>query len=526
MVASVLCPITAYCDHLNLEDTGAGLIAFAYDTINNITGMSYSAGDERLYDYISSSGEALGWKYLQYQTEQLANTPVPVLANRLFDIEVPNPVGDFAAERYHAAVVNRDYVDSIYESSNNFIRSGTLNSLDNFGISTQADINYDDNIIAHPPFYNPTNQPTGYLDITNAVNYNGVSVLSAPGIAPVMYVPNNVQVYLYDRLLPTDCIYVLISDNYLFECACNDRPAVLLYSYDNGSGKSFEVGAGYFNGYNGDIVQLTSWRVSNVLICTSSSSTNTPQYSNDTLSYIAQYQQHIGDTVLGEYPTVTPPSDIPYDNDGNVVVFVPSGRTYRPTEIIYYSPEDVKNYIDNSDIITTNYTTNLDENTYNDVVNNYNEYLNNPDSGFDDSNILSKLDRVIEWLRKIYNKITFTDIRSNPEFNAIFSDKPTYVNFSDSVFNNIPVVNEITSAIETAKTAQVNTGFEAPLYIAPDDGNILQKLFNGFTLNVSWYTPYRDKVYYILTIIVYGMGIVSCINSVKSVFGISSEGGV
>ena len=63
-------------------------------------------------------------------------------------------VGDFSAMRYHAALVNRDYVDSIFDSANKFIRSGVLNGIQSYGISTIAPINYDENIIAYPPFYN------------------------------------------------------------------------------------------------------------------------------------------------------------------------------------------------------------------------------------------------------------------------------------------------------------------------------------------------------------------------------------
>lgn len=529
---SLLFPLTAFCN--NQDDTGSGLIAFAYDTMNNIVGMSYSEGDseQRLIDYIKSSGQAFGWKYLQYQTDQLANTPVPVLANRLFDVQIENPVGDFAAEKYHAAVVNRDYVDSIYDSSNQFIRSGNINGLQNYGITTTASINYDQNIIAHPPFYNPTNEPTGYIDITSAVNYNGVSVLSGPGIAPVMYVPDGIDVYLYDRLLPQKALYILISDNYLYYCPCydrnyiNPRTSILLYTYDNGSGKSFEMGAGFFEGYNGDYVQLSYWFNEYVQIVTSSSTTTIPQYSNDTLSYIAEYQSHMGDSVLAEYPEVEPPSTIPYDDDDNIVIFIPSDRQFEPSEIIYYNPEVVKTFIDDRDIITYDYSTNLDQRTYNDVVNNYYNYIDNSGgSSFDDSNILGKFDGVIGWLRRMYNVITLKPVRENPKFKIIFSDQPSYIHFSDCLVNNLPIISEISTALETVKTNQTSTGFEAPLYTAPENPNILQKLFDGFTFDISWYAPYRQKVYDLLTGVIYCSGVITCLLSVKSVFGVRNAGG-
>lgn len=523
---SFLFSITAFCD--TPGDTGGELIAFAYDTVNNLAGFGYSEGDSntRLIDYIKSSGQAFGWKYLQYQTEQLVNTPVPVLANRLFDVQVQNPVGDFAAEKYHAAVVNRDYVDSIYDSSNQFIRSGNLNGLQTYGITTTATINYDQNIIAHPPFYNPTNQPTGYIDLTSAVNYNGVSVLSAPGIAPVMYVPRDCEVYLYDTLLPSDSLYVLISDNRLYYCPCLGRTAILLYTYDNGSGKSFEMGAGFFDGYNGDFVQLSDWINRYVQIITSTSTLPIPQYENDTLSYIAEYQSHIGDTVLSEYPEVEPPSNIPYDDDDNIVIFIPSKPSYEPSDIIYYNPETVKTFIDDRDIITYDYSTNLDQRTYNDVVNNYYNYIDSSDgSSFDDSNILGKFDGVIGWLRRMYNVITLAPVRENPKFKIIFSDQPSYIHFSDCLVNNLPIISEISTALETVKTNQTITGFDSPLYTAPENANSIQNLFDGFTFDISWYAPYRQKVYDLLTGFIYCSGVITCLLSVKSVFGVRNAGG-
>lgn len=514
-------PITVYCVS-NQEETALGLISFAYDTLNNILGMSYSQPEERLIDYLKSSGEALGWKYLQYQTDQLSKTPLYVLANRVFDMDIAKQVGDFAAGRYHAALVNRDYVDSIFESANKFIRSGVLNGIQSYGIKTIAPINYDENIKVYPPFYNPSSpELTGYIDITNAVNYNGVSIISSPGIAPVMYVPTGIDVYLYDRILPTDNLYVLISDNYLYKCPCGGRTAILLYSYNNGEGRSFEVGRGYFDGYQGDLLHIRDWENEYVYTFTSEATTLIPQYTQETLSYIAEYESHIGDTILAETQHVQPPQNIPYDPDDNIVMIIPDDRTFESNEIIYYSPETIKNYIDNGDIITEDYTTNLDEDTYNEVVNNYNEYINNEGgTNFDDSNILNKIGEVIKWLRKIYNKLTFNDIRNDPQYSSIFTNTPNYENFSDCITENVPIINEIKTAINSAQIETINTGFENALYTAPENAGIIERSFNGFKIDLNWYTPYRKRIYDILTSIIYGLGLVTCVKSVKSIFGI------
>ena len=67
-----------------------------------------------------------------------------------------------------------------------------------------------------------------------------------------------------------------------------------------------------------------------------------PQYTTETLSYIAEYETHIGDTILAESSQVQPPTNIPYDDDDNIVMIIPDGRTFESNDIIYYSPETIK----------------------------------------------------------------------------------------------------------------------------------------------------------------------------------------
>ena len=91
---------------------------------------------------------------------------------------------------------------------------------------------------------------------------------------------------------------------------------------------------------------------------------------------------------------------------------------------------------------------------------------------------------------------------------------------SDCITENVPIVNEIKSAISSAQTDTNNTGFETPLYTSPENAGIIERSFNGFKINMNWYLPYRQRIYDILTSIIYGLGLVTCVKSVKSIFGI------
>ena len=171
-------------------------------------------------------------------------------------------------------------------------------SLSDYGISTNEAVSFNDNMTLHPPFYNPTNQWKGYIDLEPALSFNGISFFSGDGTAPLMYIPSGLTVNLYERTLPSSYLYALIEDNRLFGVPVS-RPAALMYTYDNGSGKSFEGGAGYFQGYVGDLVSITGWIGSYVQQFTSTSTLTIPQYSADTLTYISVYLSHVGDILSG-----------------------------------------------------------------------------------------------------------------------------------------------------------------------------------------------------------------------------------
>lgn len=172
-------------------------------------------------------------------------------------------------------------------------------SLSDYGISTNEAVSFNDNMTLHPPLYNPTNQWKGYIDLEPALSFNGISFYSGDGTAPLMYIPNGLTVNLYERALPSSYLYALIEDNRLFGVPVS-RPAALMYTYDDGSGKSFEGGAGYFQGYDGDLIVITGWVGSYVQEFTSTSTLTIPQYSADTLTYISDYLSHVGDILSGK----------------------------------------------------------------------------------------------------------------------------------------------------------------------------------------------------------------------------------
>ena len=54
----------------------------------------------------------------------------------------------------------------------------------------------------------------------------------------------------------------------------------------------------------------------------------------------------------------------------------------------------------------------------------------------------------------------------------------------------------------------------------------IKSMFNGFTINLSWYDPYRITIRNLLRACVYIFGITTLFSIVKSVFGIQLGGGV
>ena len=159
------------------------------------------------------------------------------------------------------------------------------------------------------------------------------------------------------------------------------------------------------------------------------------------------------------------------------------------------SPDDYNTYVNNGtivegDSIETNY---LSQDTINNIYNNFTSSDTDTDSE-NDSVIISKLDVIIiSWLRKIYDKINIDSKQTI--LDSTFGGTPVYDNFSDCVTLHIPLVNDISSLVSSLNTEQSDNGLsEIGIYDSNGSTDTVQSSFNGFTLNLSWYNPYRQRI--------------------------------
>ena len=229
-----------------------------------------------------------------------------------------------------------------------------------------------------------------------------------------------------------------------------------------------------------------------------------------------------------------PDPQIPYDDNDNVVVMLPMDNPGQP---VYLPPATYNNYInngniDNSDDHSNNIVNNDDVENITNIVNNYYNNTYNNNYNFDDTNILAKLDTIITKLDDIINKLN----RFNPLSES--SNEPIYDNFSDCIFQNVPIADDIHDLIDSMNTESSNSGFDN-ISLASSNSNIVPSrasgngssgidystTFSGLGVDMSWYDPYRANVRGILEIFVYSFGLVAIWSSVKSVFGIHNSGG-
>lgn len=241
-------------------------------------------------------------------------------------------------------------------------------------------------------------------------------------------------------------------------------------------------------------------------------------YSYDEL--FQKYQMSIGlhincPNMSGDdsYTLKEPPTDVPYDDDDNVVVMLPMDS---PGEPVYMSPTTYNTYvnngnIDNSDDHSNNIVNNED---IDNITNIYNNYVTNNNTtnnyNFDDTNILNKLDIIIGKLNDIYNLI------ENIDFNVILNPPPNYDNFGD-ITAQVPFIGEVRTMINDYKDALVN------------DDTVPEIEFTLFGVNDSitfdWYLDYQEQIKSILRVFAYICGVVSCWLNLKSAFDIHYGGG-
>ena len=168
----------------------------------------------------------------------------------------------------------------------------------------------------------------------------------------------------------------------------------------------------------------------------------TPDFSYDDI--LDLLSKSIGNHIVIDGQQVDPinitiDDNVPFEDDKTVVV-VPVDQPDKP---VFLSPTEYNNYVDSHDIYDTDNTTNniVDNDTVNNITNIYNTYItnNNSSGGYDDTNLMTKLDTIINKLSDIYNAIV----------NFSFADvDPCYENFSDCFFNHFTILSAVRDALD------------------------------------------------------------------------------
>lgn len=461
----------------------------------------------------------------------------------------PAVIGEFKAihdlneasdGRYMVAQLHKDQLDGIHDAFHDYwssdsaeIRSlplGDLNLSVNSGNHPIIRFGYTSGSGPAVRYNNSSDFMRFVTNLNYTLNWDALYCYNGTiYYPPVLFVKTGSTLIQGSSLLPGGYYYVLSTTELMYvgdgnfgsdqsiDCFDNDGVAGIERVVCNRAGYYdpiiYEDGVAHTVGVNGD-------------------------YSYDEL--IQKYQMSIGlhincPNMSGDdsYTLKEPPTDVPYDDDDNVVVMLPMDN---PGEPVYMSPTTYNTYvnngnIDNSDDHSNNIVNNEDIDNITNIYNNYitNNNTTNNNYNFDDTNILRKLDTIIGKLDDIINKID----RFNPLSDE--SSEPIYDNFSDCIFQNVPIADDIHDLIESLNTETSNNGFDdisisnAKTPVASGAGVSgavdYNNTFSGLGVDMSWYAPYRNGVRDLLKIFVYGFGLVAIWSSVKSVFGIKSDGG-
>ena len=399
--------------------------------------------------------------------------------------------------RYIAAQVDRDIVDEIYAQAQYFAGNDyRFATLDELHLSTNDDIYYDKiTVTGSIPVTNAGAEwiqsisskkfgDAGYYSVTRV---DDASILCYPGglLPPLIYVPPYGKLYQDGVLLPSNYIYVVLGDNELLQ----SDPGYYNYAayYTGGDDVANDIIFGLSRGVidNDTHNYVPSVRGER---CNIYSSGLVVGQINDAgylgWSMVDLLVKMCGFVISDGYtpPSITPPTDIPYDDDDNVVVMVPIDE---PGEPVYMSPTEYNNYINNGDIYNTDDHSNnvVSNDTINNIINNYNTY--------DDSKVLNKLDTIIDYLKKIYKKIKGKTINTDIQFNIgdllgvddLFDRDSVELDWKTLVQTKLPLLAEAAEVVRKFESAESPLSIESDVPLPAGDSN---KTIH-FALDFTWY---------------------------------------
>ena len=420
--------------------------------------------------------------------------------------------------RYMVAQLHKEQVEGLYDSFYDYWSNDSAEirnmSLDEIGITFSAD----STISVHGAFGYVGGSGTSVL---RGTDYNGGSYMrfvppddfqpdsnslyvynGSPWYPAVIYVSTKNTIYHGGKALPVGYYYVLNSAQLLYIgvlvqgttsfCAVYETDSSdnvknfyphLFLSSGGGSNKSFNV---YTSGSSVSLRQ--------------NAADGYMTYEDALRLYSKAVGIHVTTDDKLDSLTITPPEDIPYDDDDNVVMMLPVDE---PGEPVFMSPTVYNNYVDNGNVYNTDDHSNnvVNGDTVSNITNIYYNYITNNNTGstYDDTKLLDKLDSIIDYLKKIYKKIKGRTTNFDIQFDigdllgADNTDRDLLeLDWKSLIQTKLPLL---------AEAAQVVRGFEesnSPLSIESDvplpfpigDNKTIH-----FALDFTWYdeNKYKDK---------------------------------
>lgn len=433
-------------------------------------------------------------------------------------------------KRAWAMKTNADGIQQLYDNINGFLewKNTTIrtNDLSDFGLSTYNEIitgglytsgpgpvigNFDDGKSYYMNLRTPINDGCIYI-------YPGSSIYF-----PVIYVPDHAKLYQSGNILPTDSYYLPLGYNRLICISAASVKFRLMYS----TGATIDSITFYASNIYGDKDTFDIYQDGTII-----GQTNTTVSGFDCVDLLQKMVGvHIDPNGDGAfYQPADVPEDIPYDDNGDVVISIPYGGG-SPTYISY---NDYINNIDNGTYNTDNsinYGDYYDDSVANTIINNYYNY-GTGGGDFDDTNILNRLDKIIDKLDVLDDiKKKLNDISKAIKDLEFPEVEPCYANFSDCITTNIPLIGAIKDSIgsmdETVASNPSNAGFDFNVESSSSSKLPVSSGSSGswtdkirVNIDMSWYGPYADDIRNVLKLGVYVCGLYGIWRSVLSVFGI------
>ena len=383
--------------------------------------LSFYASSMYDYNSVASDPDAL-IDFYDTDRGKLELLPFIPLTSAVGYCVARNSLEEASKGRYLVAQMSRDYLQAIYDSFNDYwasdsapVRNGNLEDY-HLTLSNDSTLHSGFGTLAGAgPAVTNRNVgdaaerehcisfvPSGSLSLGNGDVYIYNGSLYFP---PVIFVTTSGTVLHNNQTLDTG-IYIVLNGNQLLmvDSSYFSNKWCLFYS---SSDHVDRVGRYVYNDSGFSNITTIYKVIDNGSTLYADQYRYTPDFSYDDI--LDLLSKSIGNHIVFGGEQVQPISftigdDVPFEDD-DVVVMVPVDE---PGEPVFMSPTTYNTYIDNGDIYNTDNTTNniINDNSVTNFMNIYNDYItnnNSSSSGYDDTNLMTKLDTIINKLSDIYS---------------------------------------------------------------------------------------------------------------------------